>query len=117
MRFPVQTKLLISSFIVLYSLDSYSQPANDNCTSAAVITISNNGYGVGVFNSTIDNITAATVQTGETFAPAILTAGQSVKSLWYKFTLPTTRSVKVTLGQTGSAITAGDVGFTVYKAN
>jgi hypothetical protein len=37
--------------------------------------------------------------------------------MWYKFNLPTTRAVRVTLGQPGSAIVAGNAGFAVYKTN
>lgn len=88
---------------------------HDNCTSAQAIAISNGGYGVGTFSSTPVSITNAAVESGETFAPAVLVAGQTQKSVWFKFTLPTTRSVRVTLGQDGQIITAGDVGFTVYN--
>ena len=56
-------------------------------------------------------------ETIEATPAAILAAGQSQKSIWYKFILPTTRSVRVTMAQPGSAITAGDAGFTVYKTN
>ncbi|MEI9908589.1 MAG: hypothetical protein WDO71_02345 [Bacteroidota bacterium] len=73
--------------------------------------------GLGVFTSSAFDLTLATVQVGETFAPAILVGGQNQKSVWYKFTLPTTRSVRVSLAQPGSLITAGDAGFAVYKTN
>ena len=68
-------------------------------------------------NSSIDDITKATVQSGETFAPAILVGGQTQKSIWYKFTLRTTRSVRVRLTQQGTAIAAGDAGSAVHKGN
>ena len=99
------------------SLCLMAQPLNDNCNNASVVSITNGGFGVGTFTSTTVDISDATVQSGETFAPAILVAGQSQKSVWYKFTIPTTRSVRVTLAQTGTAITAGDVGFAVYKTD
>ncbi len=95
----------------------FAQPANDNCANASVITISNAGFGTGIFNSTNFDITNATVQPGEAFAPAILAAGQTQKSIWYKFTLPTTRSVSVTLTQPGTAINEYYAGFTVYKTS
>ena len=101
--------------IFLFLTSAFSQ--NDNCANASVVTISNSGYGIGVFTSTTNDLTGATVQSGETFAPAILVAGQNQKSIWYKFTVPTTRSVRVTLAQPGSAITNGDAGFAVYKTN
>jgi len=37
------------------------------------------------------------------------------KSIWYKFTLPTSRSVRVNLSQPGVAIGASDAGFAIYK--
>ncbi len=95
----------------------FAQPANDNCQSASVITVSNNGFGKGLFTSSINDISQASLQTGETFAPAILVAGQNKKSMWYRFTLPTTRAVRVTLAQPGTTVTAGDAGFAVYKIN
>lgn len=90
-------------------------PANDSCTGAAVITIPAGGYGLGTFTSTQADLTSATVQTGETFAPAIFVAGLDKKSVWYKFSIPTIRAVRVTLTQPGTTITAGDVGFAVYE--
>lgn len=102
-------------FCLLTGTRSFAQ--NDQCTNAQVISVTNNGYGIGVFNSSINDISAATVQAGETFAPAILVAGQTQKSIWYKFSIPTHRAVRVTLAQNGSAITAGDIGFAVYKTS
>jgi hypothetical protein len=94
-----------------------AQPANDNCVNAITVTIGNSGYALGTFNSTQVNIGAATLQTGETFAPGILSAGVSKKSIWYKFTLPTTRAVEVFLKQPAVAIADGNVGFAVYKTS
>ncbi|MEP6673760.1 MAG: gliding motility-associated C-terminal domain-containing protein [Ferruginibacter sp.] len=101
--------------ILLFAAPAWAQV--DNCSTAGIITIPNSGFGLGTYNSSIDDISTATVQTGEAFAPAILVAGQTQKSIWYKFTIPTNRSVKVTLAQNGSAIQAGDAGFAVYKTN
>lgn len=116
----LKKKLSIIIFIsctLLLMIEVKAQPSYDNCTGSSVVTISNGGYGIGTFTSNIVDITTATVQTGETFAPAILVAGQSQKSIWYKFTIPTTRAVRVTLAQSGNTITAGDVGFAVYRTN
>ena len=96
---------------------SYAQPANDNCTNPEIIPIPNSGYGTGAFSSSNVTITQATIQPGETFAPAILVAGQNQKSIWFKFTLGTTRKIRVTLQQPGAVIQAGDAGFAVYKTN
>ncbi len=96
---------------------AFAQPANDNCANASVINIANLGFALGDFTSIQIDISSATVQTGETFAPGILGAGLSKKSIWYKFTLPTTRSVEVFLKQPSVIIEDGDVGFSVYKAS
>ncbi len=102
----------------LYSIDSFATPPpNDACANASAIAVSSSGYGIGTFLSTASDLTDATVQAGESFAPAIFVAGQTQKSVWYKFTLGTTRKVRVSLMQSGTAITAGDVGFTVYKTS
>jgi len=92
-------------------------PSNDNCTNAIVVPIPGGGFGLGNFTSVQTNLTSATVQTSETFAPAIFVAGLDKKSVWYKFSIPTIRAVRVTLTQPGTTITAGDAGFAVYKAN
>lgn len=92
-------------------------PANDNCASAINIPIPSSGYGLGTFTSLPANLTAATVQAGETYAPAIFVAALDKKSVWYKFSIPTIRAVRVTLTQPGTTITAGDAGFAVYQTS
>src|SRR5512147_1740156 len=108
-------RVLLSIISLQSSGFLFSQPANDNCANASAVNISNGGFALGTFSSAVYDISSATVQPGETFAPAILVAVQTQKSIWYKFSLPTTRAVRVTLAQTGTAITSGDVGFAVYK--
>jgi gliding motility-associated-like protein len=107
--------VLFVTFLFLF-ITGFANPVNDNCPSATVISIPNAGYGLGTFTSLQTDLTTATVQTGETFAPAIFVAGLDKKSVWYKFSIPTIRAVRVTLSQPGTTITAGDVGFAVYKA-
>ena len=110
---------LVTFFFFLLAANSnlLAQPINNDCSNASVVTIGSGGFGLGVFTSTQSDLTTATLQTGETFAPSITVAGLTKKSVWYKFTLPTTRSVRVSLLQPGSAIQAGNVGFAVYKTN
>lgn len=68
-------------------------PVNDSCSNALTIVITGKGYDYNTFTSATADLSKANVQPEETFAPAILVAGQSKKSVWYKFTLPTTRSI------------------------
>ncbi len=92
-------------------------PANDNCAGAINIPIPNGNFGLGNFTSSQTVLTNATVQSGETFAPAVFVAALDKKSVWYKFSIPTIRAVRVTLTQPGTTITAGDAGFAVYQTN
>jgi len=92
-------------------------PVNDDCFNAIAIPVPAAGFGLGTFISTQINPANATVQRGEAFAPAILVAGLNKKSIWYKFSIPTIRAVRVTLSQPGIAINGGDAGFTVYQSN
>jgi gliding motility-associated-like protein len=101
--------------IFAFHFSSFAQPANNDCANASIINISNGGFGQGLFTSTQYDLSAATLQSGETFAPSITTAGLNKKSIWYKFTLPTTRAARISLAQPGSGIQAGNVGFAVYK--
>lgn len=109
-----------SFFIVVFqflAISCFAQPVNDNCNNALLIPIGNNGYATGIFTSDTIDISAATMQSGETVPPAIFMAGQYQKSIWYKFTTSTRRKLRVTLYQPGINITSGNVGFSVYKTN
>jgi len=108
------TALLLCIFT---GLTSIAQPANDLCTNAQLIPIGNNGFATGVFTSDTIDISAATMQSGETVPTAIFVAGQYYKSVWFRFSISTSRRLKVTLGQPSINIAAGSVGFTVYKTN
>jgi len=107
----------LTVLLLFVAVPLFAQPANDNCSNAQTINVTNGGFGLGTFTSSTNDLSNATLQSGETFAPAILVAGQNKKSMWYKFTLPTTRAVRVTLAQPGTTIKAGDAGFAVYKSN
>jgi hypothetical protein len=71
--------LLFFCFLQVFNSSFAQAPANDNCNNAKVITIPDGGFGLGRFTSSIDDISNATVQSGETFAPAILVAGPEQK--------------------------------------
>lgn len=106
---------LLLIFINMATVCPGAPAANDDCKAATAIVIPNNGFGLGTFTSVQTDLTQATLQAGETFAPAIFVAALDKKSVWFKFSIPTIRAVRVTLTQPGTAITAGDAGFTVYQ--
>lgn len=113
----VHKHLLVFLLLVLQAFMLMAQaPANDDCNNAETIAVPNNGYALGIFPSSQINLTNATMQAGETFAPALSIATVDKKSAWFKFSISTTRAVRITLSQPGTAILAGDAGFTVYKA-
>ncbi|MFM2358875.1 MAG: hypothetical protein RLY16_868, partial [Bacteroidota bacterium] len=117
-RFGKGVPFVIQFLLLLLPLTAICQtPLNDDCANAGIIQIGNGGYGIGTFSSDTVNMQNATVQTGENFASAILVAGLDKKSVWFKFSLPTMRSIRVILSQPGTDIAAGDVGFAVYKSN
>ncbi|RYE24089.1 MAG: gliding motility-associated C-terminal domain-containing protein [Sphingobacteriales bacterium] len=115
----VNSNILSKVFVLLCALFAFCNLSaqHDHCATALPLLIPNNGFGFGVFTGTQVDLTTATLQPGETFAPSIITAGLNKKSVWYKFTLPTTRAARISLAQPGSGIQAGNVGFAVYKTN
>jgi PKD repeat protein len=84
-----------------------AQPANDRCINASAIAIDKGGYAYGVFTSATVDITQATAEPGEffDFAPS------HVKSVWYQFTLPVRRKIKLELSGTNLK----DIGLTLYR--
>ena len=99
---------------LLLAFPAFAQPANDNCANAELVTIAGGGYSYGVFSSSVVNMTNATLQLGETFPAGVPNA----KSVWYKFSLPTTREVRITLIQSGAPVlNPTDAGWVLYKSN
>lgn len=111
-----QKYFLLFSLLLYTSVLAAQAPANDDCRNAEIIVIPGGGYGTGTFTSTQIDLSNATVQAGENFAPALSAAGLDKKSVWFRFSLPSIRDVRVSITQPGSAILAGDVGFAVYQA-
>lgn len=103
--------------VLLFSGTSFGQPINDDCDKATLIGISGMGFDLGTFTGSQSDMSVASTQVGENYAPSIVVSGLNKKSVWYKFSIPTHRSIRVSVGQQGSAIQAGNVGFSVYKTN
>lgn len=115
MKFSVAIRYFFWGLLLgLGPLWAFAQPPNDDCANAELIVIPNGGHDYGIFVGSTHNMSNATLQTGETF-PAGVPNG---KSIWYRFTLPTTREVRITLSQTGAPIlNPNDGGWTLYKTN
>ena len=106
------TRCISLCTIFLFGKVSYSQ---ETCATAIPISISNNGFGTGSFISAHIDLSGATTEAGESFDPALASLGLNQKTIWYRFTLPTTRNVSVTIAQPSVIIANGDVGITIYK--
>lgn len=92
----------------------HAQPPNDLCANASTIVIGNNNWAFGSFVSDTNSFLGAGLETGEYVHPAQVAQD---KSMWYKFTLPTTRLVRIILRQPGPpfAMNAGDAGWTLFR--
>lgn len=102
-------------FLLFHSLNA--QPANDLCSNASTVNFGVGNFGTGVYTSNTYDLTNATKDIGENFHSTLVSAGNDKKSVWYKFTLPTARGVKVELKQPGNAIAQSDAGFAVYLSS
>lgn len=87
--------LLMSIFLPAYGKINAPPPSNDNCGTAEVIIISGGGFDYGIFNSSDSDLTLATGETGEFFEFA--SDYSHKKSVWFEFTLETSRSIKIKL--------------------
>lgn len=94
-----------------------AQPVNDDCDDVIEIVISDNGFGLGTFTSTIIDITDATIQLSEVFHNSQISAGNDKKTVWFNFYLPTARAVNLELLQPTELIAQNGAGFTVYKTD
>ncbi|MCS7152364.1 MAG: PKD domain-containing protein [Bacteroidia bacterium] len=90
-------------------------PANDNCANGSFISFGSphEPYAVGTFYSQVVDITHATLQAGEYVPPGV----PNGKTVWYRFYLPTTRTVRIVLRQVGNTIDPTHAGWTLYRAD
>ena len=109
-------KLTTLTFIIFASFSSAKAqaPINDNCNGALNINIPLDGFGMGIYYSDTVDLSNSTLQTGEYFHPVQVSAGTDKKSIWYKFHLPTARSINLELSQPSISLPEDAVGFTVY---
>ncbi len=92
-------------------------PANDDCSKAEVLTIGNNGFAMSSITSGSFDVTNATIQANENFHSIQSNSGNNSKSVWFKFTIPTARSINLKLSQVGNTIPQSDAGITTYFTN
>ncbi len=104
----------LSGLLILSMQNSYAQPVNDACANASVISIPLSGYGLGIYNSDTIDLTSSTLQIGEVFHNVQVSAGTDKKTVWFRFHLPTARSIDLELTQPGNGLPEDAAGFTVF---
>ncbi|MEM7035459.1 MAG: hypothetical protein AAF570_00690, partial [Bacteroidota bacterium] len=118
-RIPIHIPPFVSQFalalcLAVLPLLLSGQPVNDNCVNAEVINITNGGFDFGTFSSSAQNMTNATLELGENFPAGVPNA----KSIWFRFSLPTTREVRIVLLQSGvPVLNPTDGGWVLYRTN
>jgi gliding motility-associated-like protein len=104
-------KQLLCSFLLVLPVLAWAQPPNNNWQNAIEIEIPDDNFGVGVIQSTIVNLTGANSQPGE-----YLQNPTYNKTVWYKFSVPSHRLVKVLVRQPTEIMQSTDAGFFVYNS-
>jgi len=98
--------------LIILSLEKLSaQPFNDNYLSAANISLGANDFEFGTFYSDTANINNAGNQAGE----YLLNPAYS-KTVWYRFSIPTHRKIRIRVMQHPETMPSNDVGFVVYQS-
>lgn len=109
---------LAAALVFIQTHNAVAQaPANDDCASAEILTVGNNGFAMSTITSSSVDVTNATIQNGENFHSIQKNSGNNGKSVWFKFTIPTARSINLKLTQVGNTIPQSDAGITTYFAN
>ncbi len=103
--------MLTLVFIILMGGVLFAQPANNLWQNALEIPLGPDNFAVGSFQGTAIPLAGATSQAGEYIQNATY-----AKSIWYKFTIPSHRSVRVRVLEPVEALNNNDVGFLVYNS-
>lgn len=103
----------------LFGTELLAQPANNNCANADVINIPSGGYALGVFTSNVYSTCGATKEIGEYIPPQQVTAANDDGTMWYRFSIATTRNVRILLKQSGNVLgmAAQDAGWSLYDGS
>ena len=98
-------------FVFLGAIPFYSwSQANNNWSAAQVIAIPSLGFGLGNFSGASVALDNATLEPGEYIATPIFQ-----RSVWYTFTIATTREVSISMALSGLDVSSTSLGFFVYR--
>jgi gliding motility-associated-like protein len=100
---------LLTVLLGIVPFFSWSQ-ANNNWSASQVITIPSLGFGLGNFSGSSVALDNATLEPGEYISNPIFQ-----KSVWYTFTIATTRQVSISMALSGLDVSSTSLGFYVYR--
>ncbi|MDX5321838.1 MAG: hypothetical protein LPK45_11915, partial [Bacteroidota bacterium] len=87
----------------------------DLFSNAHEFVLPDKGYGATNQTSPTFSLSKASVSQGEYFPDELVRSALVEKSLWFKFSIPTQRTVSIQLLVDDSTISQNDVGFAVYR--
>lgn len=111
-RFPV--KYVVTFLLSLFAILPLRAQYIDEFAAAGDVSVSDNGYGTGLFLSPSFPLSLATLDQNEYFHRDLVQAGLIEKTLWFKFTISTRRNVSISLKQRDTLIAQQDIGFAVF---
>jgi len=104
----------LSFLLLLVSVLSWTvvkgQPANNPYSGRKDILLGPDNYQFGTFYSDTVTITNATAQAGEHLLNPVYN-----KTVWYRFTIPTSRKIRVRVLQSPEIMQSNDAGFLIYQ--
>lgn len=109
-RLPFKSYIIACALVLLSWLPVWSQPVNDNYASASVISLGTGNFAFGTFYSDNINLTGGTSQPGEYLLNPVYS-----RTIWYKFSIPTHRRIRIRVLQSPETMPSNEVGFLVYK--
>jgi len=101
--------MIMGIFLMFGCNDGLGQ-VNDNWSGALTINVSATGFGLGSFNGATSSLAAAGTETGEYLSSPVFQ-----RTVWYKFTIATTRLVNIGVALSGPDAGTTNVGFFIYK--
>ena len=87
-------------------------PVNDHCADALYQDF---GFATGIFYSDTIDLTEATIDAGEFFDGPIQASGLDKKTIWFSFSLSSSRQVKLSWNQFEGGLLPEEAGFSVYQ--
>jgi gliding motility-associated-like protein len=104
-------------FFLLLGIGTQAQIANDDFKNAQELKIDEKGYAFDTIITKTFLLSNASTESGEFFDSIPKTASITASSVWYTFSIPTARNVRIDLKHKGFRVPPHYAGLTVYNAS